>query len=159
MTAPIDHVLSRLEKVRSLGSGRYLSRCPAHEDRSPSLSISEGDNGCVLIRCFAGCKTQDVVAALGLEMKDLFHKDELNQAEKRRYHQRKTIVEIENALWHELLVLLQFVGARVSDRQNGCDSRYRLQRPEFQPMNDEPWDRELLAARRIWRGLELRYGR
>ncbi|MCU7933053.1 MAG: hypothetical protein KZQ90_19845 [Candidatus Thiodiazotropha sp. (ex Codakia rugifera)] len=159
MTAPIDHVINRLEKVRSVGSGRYLSRCPAHEDRSPSLSVSEGDDGRVLIRCFAGCGVPDIVAALGLEMKDLFHKDGLSQIEKRRYHQRKTIAEIEKALWHELLVLLQFVGTRVSDRQNGCDPRYRLQRPEFQPMNDEPWDRELLATRRIRRGLELRYGR
>jgi hypothetical protein len=50
----------------------YKGLCPTHGDRKPSLSVSEGDDGRVLIKCFAGCATEEVVAALGLEMKDLF---------------------------------------------------------------------------------------
>ena len=53
------------------GSGSGSCHCPAHEDRTASLSISEGDDGRILLYCHAGCKTEDVVAALGLTMADL----------------------------------------------------------------------------------------
>ena len=65
-------MLTRLDNVRSLGGGKAIARCPAHDDRTPSLSISEAENGNVLIRCFAGCPVESVVAAIGLHMSDLF---------------------------------------------------------------------------------------
>ena len=49
-----------------------MARCPAHEDRRASLSIGEGDDGRVLIKCFAGCAFEDIVRAVGLEPRDLF---------------------------------------------------------------------------------------
>lgn len=70
MTA--DKLLSRLEGVRATGEDRWSARCPAHEDRSPSLSVRETGDGTVLLRCFAGCGAADVVAAVGLEFSDLF---------------------------------------------------------------------------------------
>lgn len=74
-TRPIDVVLSRLQGVRKTGDG-YTAHCPAHDDRQQSLSIGEGRNGEVLLHCFAGCRTEDIVAALGLAMSDLFPKKE-----------------------------------------------------------------------------------
>ena len=71
MTQPIDILLARLDRPRKSGKG-YTCRCPAHEDRSPSLSVSEGTDGRVLIHCFGGCRADDVIAAVGLEWKDLF---------------------------------------------------------------------------------------
>lgn len=70
MTAEI--ILDRLEGIRQAGDGRWMAKCPAHEDRSPSLSIRETSDGTVLIRCFAGCGAADVVAAVGLALADLF---------------------------------------------------------------------------------------
>lgn len=52
--------------------GGTMARCPAHDDRNPSLSVREAAEGRVLLYCFAGCQTVDVVAALGLSMRDLF---------------------------------------------------------------------------------------
>lgn len=72
MTRPIDRVLARLDRYKAYGRGQWMARCPAHDDRNPSLSIKEGDNGAVLLKCFAGCETADVVAAMGLEMSALF---------------------------------------------------------------------------------------
>jgi hypothetical protein len=65
-------ILDRLDGVKQPATGRWLACCPAHEDRSPSLSIRESDDGRVLLHCFAGCNTEDVVAALGLALTDLF---------------------------------------------------------------------------------------
>lgn len=68
----IENLLSRLEGVRNTGAGRWISRCPAHDDKSPSLSIREIDDGRVLIHCFAECDVSQIVSAVGLELSDLF---------------------------------------------------------------------------------------
>jgi len=63
-------LLSRLERVRPSKSG-WQARCPAHDDREPSLSISEGADGRALVHCFAGCAPEAVAAALGLTLAEL----------------------------------------------------------------------------------------
>ena len=70
--------MSALEKVKNAlrahgcrGSGGHWT-CPAHEDRSPSLSVRSGNDGRALLHCFAGCETLEVVAAIGLSLGDLF---------------------------------------------------------------------------------------
>lgn len=70
-TDPIDVVLDELPDARSAGRG-WKARCPAHDDRTPSLSVSETDDGTVLIKCWAGCTTGDVLDALDLDFSDLF---------------------------------------------------------------------------------------
>ena len=67
----ISDFLSHLKKV-SKCSGGWKACCPAHDDRSPSLSITEGDDGRILVKCHAGCTTEQVVAAMSLTMADLF---------------------------------------------------------------------------------------
>jgi len=71
MTAPMETMLALLEGVHKSGRG-YTARCPAHTDRFASLSIAEGHDSRILLRCFAGCSAAEVVHALGLELKDLF---------------------------------------------------------------------------------------
>jgi len=72
---PIDSVLERLEAVRRSGSG-WSAKCPAHEDKWPSLSIAEGRDGRVLIFCHSGCPVDTVVGAIGLRVGDLFPRDD-----------------------------------------------------------------------------------
>jgi hypothetical protein len=64
-------LLSRLQKVKANGSGRWMACCPAHLDRNPSLSIREESDSRVLIQCFAGCETRDVLNAVGLDWDDV----------------------------------------------------------------------------------------
>lgn len=68
----IDRITAGLERVRRIGPGRWIARCPAHKDRTASLSIRELDDGRVLLHCFAGCSVESVVGAVGLQMEDLF---------------------------------------------------------------------------------------
>ena len=65
-----DALLSRLDRVKGR-NGSWVACCPAHDDKSPSLSIREHE-GKVLVHCFAGCEVADVVAAVGLGLEDLF---------------------------------------------------------------------------------------
>jgi hypothetical protein len=69
--SPLDVVLSRLKGVRRSGK-QWTALCPAHDDRHQSLSISEGRDGRVLLKCHAGCDAQAIVRAIGLELRDLF---------------------------------------------------------------------------------------
>lgn len=65
-------LLQHLEKVRRSGQGSWLACCPAHDDKSPSLSIRETADGRVLVHCFAGCAVHEIVSAVGLDTSDLF---------------------------------------------------------------------------------------
>lgn len=69
---PVERLLNRLEGVRATGRDRWLARCPAHDDRSPSLSIRETGDGTVLVHDFAGCSATDILAAVDLTLGDLF---------------------------------------------------------------------------------------
>jgi hypothetical protein len=71
MDGPLQYVLSRLVGVRS-SNGGYEARCPAHDDRHASLSVSRGDDGRVLMHCHAGCAPIDVCQAINLRLSDLF---------------------------------------------------------------------------------------
>jgi len=43
----------------------WMARCPAHDDRDPSLSINHGDRQPVVVKCFAGCTEEEICAAVG----------------------------------------------------------------------------------------------
>lgn len=70
MTA--EDFLHGLKKVRRSSPGEWVACCPAHNDKSPSLAVKQADDGRILIHCFAGCSVQEVVAARGVDLGDLF---------------------------------------------------------------------------------------
>lgn len=67
---PVERVLERLPSHKTTRDG-WIARCPAHDDHTPSLGVSEGRDGRALLCCHAGCKTDAVLSALGLAMSDL----------------------------------------------------------------------------------------
>jgi len=86
MSTLVVDVAQRLDARRS-GNG-YMARCPAHDDSKASLSISEGRDGRVLLKCFAGCTFDQIVSAAGFVSQDLFpeplHRQSDNGATTRR---------------------------------------------------------------------------
>lgn len=79
-----DRLLSRLDGVRQTGPGRWIARCPAHADKRASLSIRELEDGRVLIHDFAGCSAHEMLAAVGLDMTDLFPEREIQHGRPER---------------------------------------------------------------------------
>lgn len=65
-------LLNRLDKVRQTAPDRWIACCPAHKDKSPSLSIRISDSDKLLVHCLAGCDTGSVLDAVGLTFSDLF---------------------------------------------------------------------------------------
>ncbi|MFA5385592.1 MAG: hypothetical protein WC364_13235 [Eubacteriales bacterium] len=64
--------LHRLNKVKQTKENHWEGCCPAHDDQTASLCVSTGSDGKILIKCQAGCTTEDVVSRMGLKMSDLF---------------------------------------------------------------------------------------
>lgn len=70
----VENFINRLDKVKGR-NGSWTACCPAHEDKSPSLSVREGEDGRVLVHCFGGCSVDQIVGAVGMDMTDLFPPD------------------------------------------------------------------------------------
>lgn len=70
MNAPIELVLARLERVTGKAPS-WMARCPAHNDRTASLRVTEKIDGRVIFHCHAGCAGADVVEAMSLQFSDL----------------------------------------------------------------------------------------
>lgn len=68
----VETLLARLDGVIQPGPGRWRARCPAHASKGRTLGIREGDDGRILLHCFAGCEVNAVLGAVGLTMNDLF---------------------------------------------------------------------------------------
>ena len=84
---PAERVVERLEGVRQTADDQYAAKCPAHDDKTPSLSLRDlGDR--VLIHCFAGCEPGDVMAAVGLALSDLFAGDDHHGDDHHGAHRR-----------------------------------------------------------------------
>lgn len=79
-----DALLSRLSGVKRTGPGRHIAKCPAHADRTASLSIRELDDGRLLLHDFAGCSVHEVLGAVGMDMSDLFPPREIQHAKGER---------------------------------------------------------------------------
>lgn len=109
---------------------KAIARCPAHEDRLPSLSLAEGADGRALLHCFAGCDTgSEILPALGLAWPDLFPDGHRNAGPRRaiggRVENAEPVVAILAGLstagiaWHRTANPRLFT----VDRCPGCDER------------------------------------
>jgi len=68
----VHDLITLLHGVKKTGPNRWIAKCSAHEDKRPSLTITEKDDGRVLIHCFGGCGAADILAAVGLDFDALF---------------------------------------------------------------------------------------
>ena len=126
-----DALISYLDGVKETGHGKYVARCPAHDDRSPSLAIKECGDGRVLLHCFAGCDTEDVLSAVGLTFADLM--PEGDKAAHSFKPQRFDARQVLSTLDHESLVVA-IIGADIH---------------EHQAIDELTWNRLAQAVRRI----------
>lgn len=70
----LEKIVAGLESVKCIGENQYMAKCPCHNDQKASLSIKK-ENNSILLHCFAGCDTKNIVNNLGLTMSDLFIKE------------------------------------------------------------------------------------
>lgn len=117
-----DALISRLEKVRPTGRGTWIACCPAHADKSPSLTIRETDDGKVLLHCFAGCSVAEVLASVDLDFDALFPPRQHHGRPERRPF---PAADVLRALASEALVVASSGVSMLAGRFTGAD-RERL---------------------------------
>lgn len=124
-------LLDRLHGVKPTGPGRWLARCPAHEDRSPSLSIRELDDGRVLVHDFGGCDTQAVLDALGLTLADLFERPLRGAGPAGGYapsHSRIAAGDALAAIDHEVVIAALLIECAADGNKLDGNARARLRK-------------------------------
>lgn len=130
-----EALLSRLVKVRKTGQGRWLACCPAHDDKSPSLSIRELPDTRVLIHCFGGCDPLAVLNAVDLDWSAVMPPD-LEHA--RGNAPQIPVKDVMAALSGEMVV-----------------AAHLMQKAATAPLDASERDRLILAADRVLEGRRL----
>jgi hypothetical protein len=106
MSDPVANLLHRLDKVRETKPDHWEACCPAHGDKTPSLAIARGDDGRVLLKCWAGCGAADVVQSVGLSLADLFVREERRHSRPGRRRVYPNYKNVLRLLRHESEVIL-----------------------------------------------------
>ena len=125
----------------------YIMPCVAHDDRKPSLSATDGDDGRILVYCHAGCSFEDISEKL--KTMGLWPESRLTSTQKKQYARKKSRFQLLDLLDFELIVYMQILNTRLEDYHKARNKNYLEIHPEFKPMPDEPWEREITASKRI----------
>jgi len=121
----VDNLLQYLDKVKRTGAHTWQARCPAHDDRGPSLAIRDTDDGRILLHCYAECDVQDVLAAVGLTFSDLYPPRALDH---RMNPERRPFPAADclRAVGFEALVVCAAAAALLAGKPFGETDRERL---------------------------------
>lgn len=120
-----DKLLSRLDAVHQVGHGRWRARCPAHDGKNRDvLSVGETSDGTVLLKCFHGCSAAEVVAAVGLELADLFPPSEWQQTGTHQARPRRPRVDWPAAIvaCERDLLLVKIALTRIAKGERVADA-------------------------------------
>ena len=96
-TTTLSSIANGLQKVRRQGDYKFSASCPAHDDRNPSLFVSD-INGKILVKCFAGCTQEEVIGAL--RDMGLWHTASQYQIVRRnRFDLKNDVLHHQTILW------------------------------------------------------------
>lgn len=141
---PSALLLPRLEGVMATGKG-WRARCPHCGGKARKLSIAEGDNGTLLLHCFAGCGVHDVLAAVSLQVGDLFVRRDM-----------KSMTPAERSQLRQAALLPKWRAAlEVLNTEAGAVLIAADQLADNQPLNDADLTRLRVACLRIFDATEV----
>ena len=122
---PAEKFLSRVDGVKQTGPGRWIFRVPTRKDKRPSGSARELEDGRLLIHDFAGDSVPEILAAVGLEMSDLFPD---NGLEGERHAERRPFPAIDalRCVSFECLVVAAAAAAMATGQPLSSVDRERL---------------------------------
>ena len=116
--ALVEMILARLKGVRTSLRG-WVACCPAHRDQEPSLSIGLGDEGQVLLNCFAGCSLDSIVETMGITLGDLFPRAPSASESQPEQTQRNVLTLVDLAS-DKLLHWKYLLHLGITEQRAGC---------------------------------------
>jgi hypothetical protein len=113
----LTDLTGQLAGVKKVGDQQWQARCPAHDDSNPSLSVSIGGDGTILLKCHAGCTLKDICRALKIEVKDLFPK-------KKATGEPAVVYDYQDEFGRVLFQVCRFPGKRFRQRCSNGNGGY-----------------------------------
>jgi hypothetical protein len=110
-------LVAMFDGIKETGPNKWVARCPAHSDRTPSLSIARADDRW-LIHCFGGCYPIDVVRAVGLELADLFDNKQYRprgDRDKPRLSARDALAALDHEIRVAAIICADFLAHKAID--------------------------------------------
>lgn len=109
-----------LLNAKRVGRGKWVALCPAHPDKHPSLSITEGRKHPVVFKCMsAGCTQDEVIHAMGMTWKDILgERPKMSKEASARLRDEQTLY----ALRELKRALVSPAGALLARRQYRLDA-------------------------------------
>lgn len=128
---PVDTVLQALDRqgksYKQTGGNHWQASSPLREDRRPSLSITVGTDGAVLLKDFGGGETSDILAALGLAFEDLYPQRQRRQTQYLNFNQPDQIYVYRDANGVEVCQALRY---NILDEKGRPDKDFRVRHAE-----------------------------
>ena len=153
---PLAESISHSLDGRRSGNG-YRMRSVCHGGYGKNLYLADSPDGRLIATCFSHhCEYKDIMQTL--EDQGLKPKDTFTPHQRQQFKVKKSRIDMMQTLWIELHILLQTLTDRLGDKRLNNDATYKKLHPEFVPMPDEFWDRELQAVTIIKRLLRDIYG-
>lgn len=122
----VDQLLHRLTKVKKSSATSWIACCPAHEDKTPSLSIAEND-GIVLIHCHAQCPVENILEAVGLEFDALFpDRPDVHATDIQRRRRKIPAADMLECVEHELFIVALAASAMSKGNELSDEDQKRL---------------------------------
>jgi hypothetical protein len=113
--ADIQLLLSKLDGVKSSGHDKWVALCPAHADKTPSLSIRQLEDSRILINCWSGCGAIEILRCIDLNFQHLMPDDAISYRGIRGRDKAERMAIAESIL--EMLPLWQAKGEQFTDAQ------------------------------------------
>ncbi len=126
----IEQLITRLEKLRRTGEGKWLACCPAHQDKSPSLAIKQTEDGKILIHCFAGCEVDAIVSSVGLTLADLMPDTDNPEYKKGSKPPKFNKYELFDRLAYESIILCLAIRQLINNKPLSSDDKQRVLKAE-----------------------------
>lgn len=109
-----------------LGHGKLKGCCPAHDDRTPSMAISEASDGRLLVHCYAGCTASEIVSSIGLELHQLFPETDKNV--RSLFPSRKSKTPTEDEFLLEICASSRRAGKRLTAQEKQLEQQAFMRR-------------------------------
>jgi hypothetical protein len=137
----VENLLQCLDLVKKRSADKWQARCPAHDDKSPSLAIKELEDGRILIHCFAGCGAAEILQSIGMSFSDLYPAP-INGDHLHKVRKPFNAGDVLTGIAFEILVAWHFAKQLAADHELSDTERTRL----------------LICASRLQRGMEVTRG-
>lgn len=129
-----DLILNASRKVKKTGPASWICCCTGHEDRTPSMTVRELDDGRVLVHCFGGCSVEQILSGAGLTFDALFPDkpagDDFKPASRRSFPAADVLAAVADDAFHVAVFVANMangVKVEVSDYEAMLQAACRIQ--------------------------------